>query len=47
MNLPIVMTVVGGEVVYDAATHQRVRTASTASAASGLARYLSTGCCHG
>ncbi|EHR52174.1 putative TIM-barrel fold metal-dependent hydrolase [Saccharomonospora marina XMU15] len=47
VNLPIDMTVVGGEVVYDAATHKRVRTASAAAASSGLARYLSTGCCHG
>ncbi|PRX49369.1 hypothetical protein B0I33_103404 [Prauserella shujinwangii] len=47
VDLPVGMTVVGGDVVYDAATAKPVRTASAASAASGLARYMSTGCCHG
>ncbi len=40
------MTVLGGEVVYDASDDTPSSTVSTASAASGLAKYMSTGCCH-
>lgn len=46
VNLPIDMTVLGGEVVYEASTGTPQPTVSTASAASGLTKYLSTGCCH-
>ncbi|WP_199433688.1 amidohydrolase [Qaidamihabitans albus] len=47
VDLPVAMTVLGGEVVYDASNGTPSSTASTASAASGLAKYMSTGCCHG
>ncbi|GAA4663310.1 amidohydrolase [Amycolatopsis dongchuanensis] len=47
VDLPIAMTFVGGQVVYDASTDARTPTASPAAAASGLAKYWSTGCCHG
>ncbi|MUL43719.1 amidohydrolase [Streptomonospora sp. PA3] len=45
VDIPVSMTVVGGEVVYDASNDAPAPTASPASAASGLARYMSTGCC--
>lgn len=45
VDLPIDMTVLGGEVVYDASTGAPRPAGSTAFAGSGLAKYMSTGCC--
>ncbi|WP_017627197.1 amidohydrolase [Nocardiopsis chromatogenes] len=46
VDLPIAMTVVGGEVVYDAADDTPAATPSSAAAAGGLAAYMDTGCRH-
>ncbi|MDI5979242.1 amidohydrolase [Amycolatopsis magusensis] len=44
VDLPIDVSILGGEVVYDSSTDEPI---TTASAASGLASYMTTGCCHG
>ncbi|MGC7101034.1 amidohydrolase [Amycolatopsis lurida] len=47
VDLPIGMSILGGEVVYDSSTDKPITTASATYAASGLATYMTTGCCHG
>ncbi|MFD1718383.1 amidohydrolase [Georgenia deserti] len=49
VDLQVGMTVVGGDVVYDAASDTSTDTAATttaAAAASGLHTYMTKGCCH-
>ncbi|MFD1718384.1 amidohydrolase [Georgenia deserti] len=49
VDLPVGMTVVGGDVVYDTASDTSTDTAATttaAAAASGLHTYMTKGCCH-